>query len=214
MEVEESANVAQAPDSFVLAKVSGAFLKFASVDQVPAEGVELGPLDAESLGSLTLEQMGEVYGSVAGVNPKKFKTKEVGIESILYQARKMPTFDPSRPRVAATAPAPKSKKDKAARSADVSGGKFARKEGEVFELVAPENSASVVAKLAPQAQELLLIIAELAKEKGSATVLGADLNAALSRPEVKDRLRTKQDPLRILQYYKGKLIGSGLLRNR
>ena len=66
--------------------------------------------------------------------------------------------------------------------------------------------------LAPQARELVLIMTDLAKEKGATSFSGTDLNEKLKIPEVGARLRTKQDPLRILQYYKGKLISVGLVR--
>ena len=66
--------------------------------------------------------------------------------------------------------------------------------------------------LAPQARALVSIMADLAKELGSASFGGAALEARLKVPEVAALLRTKQDPLRILQYYKGKLISVGLIR--
>ena len=55
-------------------------------------------------------------------------------------------------------------------------------------------------------------VAALAKQKNAATFSGTDLDSFLKIPEVGARLRTRQDPARILAYYKGKLIAAGLVR--
>ena len=76
----------------------------------------------------------------------------------------------------------------------------------------PKVTAEVVRGLAPQARALVSIMADLAKELGSASFGGAALEARLKVPEVAALLRTKQDPMRILAYYKGKLVSVGMIR--
>ena len=53
---------------------------------------------------------------------------------------------------------------------------------------------------------------DAAKEKGSTKFSGLEIQQILGKPEMVARLKTRQDPMRILQYYQGKLMGSGLLR--
>jgi hypothetical protein len=185
---------------FILAKVGGKLLRFAAVESVP-EGAET--ITLESVQELPKDKIGELYGTVAGVSPKHFKDKRMAIESLIYQVAKMPIYDPSAVK-------PEAKPGEAKKTA--AGEKFVRKSNETFELLTPPDTEKVLRDLAPQARELILIMTELAKEKGSTTFSGSELNSKLKIPEVGARLRTKQDPLRILQYYKGKLIGAGLVR--
>ena len=186
---------------FILAKVGGKLLRFAAVESVP-EGAET--ITLESVQELPKDKIGELYGTVAGVSPKHFKDKRMAIESLIYQVAKMPIYDPNAPK-------PEARPGESKKAA-ASGEKFVRKSNETFELLTPPDTEKVLRDLAPQARELILIMTELAKEKGSTTFSGAELNSKLKIPEVGARLRTKQDPLRILQYYKGKLIGAGLVR--
>ena len=130
----------------------------------------------------------------------------MAIESLAYQVAKMPVFDPNAPK-----PEPAAKGTKPAKAADGEK-KYARKTPDTFELLQPAELDKVMRGLAPQARELVLIMTDLAKEKGATSFSGTDLNEKLKIPEVGARLRTKQDPLRILQYYKGKLIAVGLIK--
>jgi hypothetical protein len=191
---------------FVVAKVGGKFLRFATREAVPSEGVDEGPYTPDIVREMTKEAIGELYSAVAGVSPKKFKDKRVAIESLAYQVAKMAIFDPSAPK-----PEPVAKGVKPAKAADGEK-KYARKTPDTFELLQPAELDKVMRGLAPQARELVLIMTDLAKEKGATSFSGTDLNEKLKIPEVGARLRTKQDPLRILQYYKGKLISVGLIR--
>ena len=192
-----------AATAFVVAKINDKWVRFKDKDSVPC-GVDL--VTEVIAAEMTVDDIGDLYSKIAGVSPKKFKNKKVAIESLAYQVAKMAVFDPNAPK-----PEPVAKGAKPAKAADGEK-KYARKTPDTFELLQPEKLDEVMRGLAPQARELVLIMTDLAKEKGATSFSGTDLNEKLRIPEVGARLRTKQDPLRILQYYRGKLIGVGLIR--
>ena len=200
---EVAAPVAKVAD-YVIAKVGEKYVRFADLASVP-EGAE--PLTPEIVAEMTKDAIGELYSAIAGVPSKKFKDKKIGLESLAYQVAKMRIFDPSAPAVAA-------KVDKPAKVAKVAGEKAARaaKVPSTLELQQPEKLDEVLRDLAPQARELVAILADLAKEKGATSFSSADIAEYIKRPEVAARLRTKQDPQRILQYYKNELISAGFVR--
>ena len=200
---EVAAPVAKVAD-YVIAKVGEKYVRFADLASVP-EGAE--PLTPEIVAEMTKDAIGELYSAIAGVPSKKFKDKKIGLESLAYQVAKMRIFDPSAPAVAA-------KVDKPAKVAKVAGEKAARaaKVPSTLELQQPEKLDEVLRDLAPQARELVAIMADLAKEKGATSFSSADIAEYIKRPEVAARLRTKQDPQRILQYYKNELISAGFVR--
>ena len=192
-----------AATAFVVAKINDRWVRFKDKDSVPC-GVDL--VTEVIAAEMTVDDIGDLYSKIAGVSPKKFKNKKVAIESLAYQVVKMPVFDPNAPK-----PEPAAKGAKPAKAADGEK-KYARKTPDTFELLQPAELDKVMRGLAPQARELVLIMTDLAKEKGATSFSGTDLNEKLKIPEVGARLRTKQDPLRILQYYKGKLISVVLVR--
>lgn len=195
------------PMEFIVAKVGGRFLRFASRESLPSEGVEEGPYDLNIINGMSKEAIGDLYSDVASVSPKKFKDRKVAIDSFAYQVAKLPLFDPNPAK-----PAPAAKAEKLAATSGESEKKYARKTSDTFELVKPDELDKVMRELAPQARELVLIMTDLAREKNSTSFSSAELSEKLKIPEVAAKLRTKQDPLRILQYYKGKLVSVGLLR--
>jgi hypothetical protein len=192
-----------AATAFVVAKINDKWVRFKDKDSVPC-GVDL--VTEVIAAEMTVDDIGDLYSKIAGVSPKKFKNKKVAIESLAYQVAKMAVFDPNAPK-----PEPAAKGTKPAKATDGEK-KYARKTPDTFELLQPAELDKVMRGLAPQARELVLIMTDLAKEKGATSFSGTDLNEKLKIPEVGARLRTKQDPLRILQYYRGKLIGVGLVR--
>ena len=192
-----------AATAFVVAKTNDRWVRFKDKDSVPC-GVDL--VTEVIAAEMTVDDIGDLYSKIAGVSPKKFKNKKVAIESLAYQVAKMPVFDPNAPK-----PEPAAKGTKPAKAADGEK-KYARKTPDTFELLQPAELDKVMRGLAPQARELVLIMTDLAKEKGATSFSGTDLNEKLKIPEVGARLRTKQDPLRILQYYRGKLISAGFVR--
>lgn len=193
--------------AFVVAKVEGGkFLRFKSLEDLPKEGTTLA-ITNQTVGELTKDEIGNIYSQIVGTGKKNFKDKKIAIESLVYQIAKLPVFDPNASPLAEAV-----KAGAKANKPTKEGKKYERKTPDTFELLQPEEVDKVLRGLAPQARELVLIMADLAKEKGSTTFSGEDLNAKLKIAEVGARLRTKQDPLRILQYYKGKLISSGLIR--
>ena len=200
---EGAGAVAAKATAFVVAKVDGKYVRLPNKESAPPD-VEV--ITEETVAEMTKDAIGELYSAIAGVSPKKFKDKRVAIESLAYQVVKMAIFDPNAPK-----PEPAAKGAKPAKAADGEK-KYARKTPDTFELLQPAELDKVMRGLAPQARELVLIMTDLAKEKGATSFSGTDLNEKLKIPEVGARLRTKQDPLRILQYYKGKLISVGLVR--
>lgn len=187
---------------FVLARVEGKFLRFGSADLVPA-GAE--PITLATLEGMPKDLVEDVYSKVAGILPKTFKDKGVAVASLAYQVGKMRLHDPSAPVVTqAEEPRASGKSTKAERAT--------RKGQETFELLTIPDFGKVTNTLAPQARELVAIMVELAKEKGSATFTGAELQAKLQEPASVARLKTKQEVSRILAYYQGRMIGAGLIR--
>ena len=65
-------------------------------------------------------------------------------------------------------------------------------------------------RLPPQAQALVEIIEEYVNKFTVKTVLETELKTYIM--EHREKLNTQQDPWRIFQYYRGKLIASGFLR--
>ena len=193
-----------AATAFVVAKINDKWVRFKDKDSVPC-GVDL--VTEVIAAEMTVDDIGDLYSKIAGVSPKKFKNKKVAIESLAYQVAKMTVFDPSVPK-----PEPPPVKGGKATPSVNGEKKYARKTPDTFELLQPAELDKVMRGLAPQARELVLIMTDLAKEKGAVTFAGNDLGEFLKKPEVAARLRTKQDPLRILQYYKGALISKGLVR--
>lgn len=189
---------------FVVAKLDGRFRRFQDTGVVPEKATDRVTL--ESLDKMTMDAIAEMYGDVTGQIPKNFKTKAIAVESLVYQLNKLPMFDPS----AAVAPTTVVKSKGSTASTTPAAPK--EKTKNTFELLAPANSKEVLQGLAPQARELVLIMTDVAQETGSATFGEDVLQKKLAIPEVGARLNTRQDPNRILQYYKGKLIGAGLIR--
>lgn len=184
---------------FAIAKLDGKFLRFKTAEMVPS-GIEA--ITEESINEMTKEKLGELYGAVAGVEAKKFKDRRVAVDSLLYQFGKLPKYDPVAP--AETKPA------KATAPAKV--GKHQKKDTEVYKVMSPPNSSKILGGLAPQARELFLIMVELAESQNSDSFSGADLDLKLNQDSSMKRLNTRQDPGRILSYYKGKMIGLGLIQ--
>lgn len=196
------ATPAQVAD-FIVAKLDGKFLRFTSLDKVP-EGER--PVTLSTLKGLDVSKLGSIYADIAGVAPKNFKNTRDAIESISYQAGKIPLYDPHAPSKPGV---------KSAKGPKVSGGaKIEPKMKSVvtYDLLTPENTKEAVESLAPQARELITIMVGLAKEKGTSSFTEAELQAKLAIPEVAATLKTRQPPVRILQYYKSKLVSSGLVK--
>lgn len=190
-------------EGLIFAKVGGRFLRFSTAESVP-ETVDEGPYTIEILRELTPAKIGELYGNVAKVPTKNFKDPKVAIDSLVYQVAKIPLFDPNKPvEVQAATPIMTGQSTEK---------RVVSKKSEFYELSSPADLDKVLGGLAPQARELVLIMTELANDKGSTKFSSSELEERINLPEVAARLKTKQEPLRILKYYKGKLIGSGLIK--
>lgn len=185
-----------AQDAVVIAKIDGRFVRLVDPDSAP-EGITT--YTAVTLENSSMEDLGELYGSLAGQNPKKFKAKSTAIESIMFQGSRLPIFDPNKPKAAPQ------KSESTAKSEAVPA---RSKSQNVFELQFPKDLESRVKALPPQAKTLLLIMTDI----GRTSFTEQELLDALNLPANVAKLNTKQAPARILQYYKGKLITVGLIK--
>lgn len=195
---------------FIIGKINGLFVKFPNLEAVP-EGTEA--IVGENVKAMSKDAIDSLYSDVARISmPKKFKSKIVALESLEYQVNKLPEYGAAASTAVRSTDSPMA-------AAVLSGAKankvpkVPKKDSSTYELLSPPNVDEVLKSLAPQARELVAIFADLAKEKASTTFTGADVEAFFKRPEVAARLRTRQEPVRILTYYKGILISKGMIRS-
>ena len=162
------------------------------------------------LSDMPLEDLGKLYGMIAGTTPKHFKSMDVAVESVAYQVHKLYVYDPNAPKVV-----PQQQVRGSSRKAlfvDSGETKTVRRAPSTYELLTPPDVDKVLRSLAPQAREIVAIMAELVAETKSNTFSETALEERLKRADVVERLRTRQEPTRILQYYKGKLITVGMVK--
>ena len=202
---QEAVNLAANP--FLIAIVDGRYARFDTTTN--HEGLE-GVVTQELLPNMTKEALGELYGKLASVSTKNFKTKEIAIESVAYQVAKMSIFDPNAPKPVPVVKG--TKKTSGTTTAATGDKKYARKAPDVFELINVPDAAAALKNLAPQAQEIVLAMTELVELKGSPSFTSEEIVAHLNKSEIAARLNTVQEPVRILKYYKGKLISAGLIK--
>lgn len=175
-----------------LARVGDRYFRYKS-------GVELpeGAIEVDLSGNLTKEQLEEMYAALAGTNVKKFKSREVALENVSYQVGKLPELSDSK---SPQAPEKSEKSDK----------KYVRKSPSNYKLLVDAESQDKLKTLSPQALGCINILADFAKEVGRFDFQEAELKAYFE--SAKDRLKTKQDPWRILMYYRHSLVSLDLLR--
>lgn len=200
--VEENAS---APTTGLdVALVDGSYVRLLEGVE-PPEGSEVYKFD--DLDSLELTKLGEIYGALAGVSPKKFKSPKIAVESIAFQLKKRTPTNPWAPRPQTPASA-----DGGTVKTKV---KVEKKDKEptksVITLLAPDDLAEQLKKLAPQAREVVGILSELAASSGTPTFNSEMVSKALNLPESVARLRTRQSPDRIFAYYRSALIASGII---
>lgn len=188
-------------NSFVLVKLPGnKFVRYTgSEDPIPLGEVVT---TSSTIEEMTKEQLGELYGTLIGSNPKNFKDKKIAIESVSYQIGKLQATESLVLPPAAVAAQKSAKKDKATG--------VAKEKATSFELLAPENLAEAMAKLPPQARAVISAMTDVVTEKGRSTFTGAELEERLKRAD--SPLTTRQEPMRIVSYYREKLTGAGLVK--
>ncbi len=183
---------AKAPQEIVVGKNPTGYVRYASKAAVPDD---VSAVSEDDLTAMSKEELESLYSSLAGGMPKKFKNPKVALENVLYQIDKMPLYEEKTAQVVA---------------ASASQRKYERKSPNKYTLLMGEGSDKAMKDLAPQARECVSIMGDFAKELGRLEFGEDELRAKFEASA--DRLDTKQDPWRILQYYRGKLIGSNLLR--
>lgn len=197
--------VTQVP-GFNVVKLGDRFVRMPVAAGVP-EGAEV--IDLTQIEGMELDKMGELYGELAKTSVKKFKTKKVAIESINYQVGKLPIVDPASGKVTVNSPANDTKTNTAAPGEKK---ERAKKALANVELLTPPDAGEKLKKLAPQARELVMLMTEMATAKGSTSLTGDELSAALNTPEFVARLRTRQEPARIFSYYRPVLNKEGFIK--
>lgn len=189
-------SASSAPEvSFTLAKVGTNYFKFAPDAPLP-EGAQTMTLD--DLSKSSKEELEEMYASVAGTSPKKFKSQEMALENVTFQVGKMKLIAAA----AATGPLPA--------TVDPTERKYAKKAPSTYKLMLDAGSSDKIKNLGPQARECINVMADFAKQEGRLEFKEDELKVFFDA--CKDRLKTKQEPWRILMYYRGKLISADLLR--
>ncbi len=181
--------------TFFLVKVGNSYKKYA-VDVPLPDGA--ATITQEALENSSKEDLEEAYAAIAGTSVKKFKSKELALENVVYQVGKMPTLSSSAP---VTQPASAEKAEKKT---------YVRKSPSNYKLVVDESSQDKLKVLSPQARSCIDIMADFAKKVGRFEFQEKELKDFFESE--KARLNTKQDPWRILMYYRSKLISADLLR--
>jgi hypothetical protein len=189
--------VAEVPE-FILGVVRGSYKKFAKLEEIPA-GTPL--FCSEDMEDMDKEELEKVYAHIVGVDPKKFPTKAMAIQSLIHQVEKMPTVK----FVEESAEPPADDEPKATVKKVVG-----RKLAETYELLdfPPEKQAEI-GKLAPQARECVKLMALLAAKLGKTRFSEAELKPFMNGN--KEPFSSVQEPWRIFQYYRSKLEGVGVL---
>jgi hypothetical protein len=179
----------------VVARINGRHFRTSDPSKLP-EGSELAT--REQIEVMPIEELNELYSAVAGVPLKKFKAREVAKESVFYQIGKLPEYGGAV-------------KPSAEPSSRPAAGARRSKVPETIELL-PVLDEKAIGSLAPQARELLLMMAEIAKENGATSFSSTLLESRLKEPKSAERLRTRQDPVRIMLYYRSKLVDNGFIK--
>lgn len=183
---------------FFLAKLAGGqYNRYMKKESMPEGAVTY---DRASVEAMTKEQVGELYGSLIGTSAKNFKDRRIAVDSLAFQISKLRPVDGPSVTVVPL----------------VNVKKIGRqpRQPEVTELLPREDAAELLKEMAPQAREIISLFADIAAETGSMLITSKQLEEKLAIPEIVARFKTKQDPMRIIYYYRSKLTALGLIRVR
>lgn len=191
------------PTELFVANVDGKYLRFEKLEHVPA-GCRTYTNKRELLGQ-TQKQVEAVFAHVKGIPPKTFKDKETAAENLWDAFGELPLFVPKKaaPPAADTdgsLPADAGK-------TDTSKKKYQKKRDVDIYKILPETDKTRKAldDFAPQAKACVEIIRADGKPQYTEDELKALMEAN------RGKLRTKQTPWRIFQYYRGMLISADIL---
>lgn len=76
----------------------------------------------------------------------------------------------------------------------------------------PEDQQRGLYEIPQQAKDIIYYLNERAIDRGSATWMEPEMKQVMVEMEKEKRLRTRQDPWRIFQYYRSKLIKYGFIK--
>jgi hypothetical protein len=186
----------EVPGEFIIGIVGKTYRKFERLEVVPA-GTSV--LDREDLDAMSKEELEEVYANIAGTDPKVFPSWGMALANVLFQVEEMRIYHPE-PEQEESDEDPKVGKQKRLRGPDT------------YTLLVPlsDKAREGLAKLPRQARECLNIMLELASSKDSFSFSEKDLKTSFEG--CKERLATRQEPWRILQYYRKDLEGAGIVQ--
>ncbi len=213
-ESNESSEKVQ-PTGWRVAKVGSQYVQIAENLEIPAD---VTYITREGVEERKLEDIAIVYGLVARVSPKKFKNKQLAMESMDYQVGKLQVLNsfevkqeaPVEPKTAVEGegeaevdPRPKAyivqEKERAARVRPS------------IRLLTPADPAKCMESLAPQAKMLVSILTDAALERENVLFTTQQLTELMNTEESVARLKTRQEGVRIMMYYRRDLIESGLI---
>ena len=197
------------PITFAIVEVGGKFARVLDPENQEFPDPRPIVIDQENVLLLEEDEQARLYGRVAGVPPKKFKTSKALLESLEYQASKLPLYGIKQPESAPQEQAGRPD----ARAANGNRTREPRKSADRITILSPANHAELFKKLPAQAKALITLMTELAGELGTTELPGAQLLGKLAEPRSIEMMsNTKQPPLRILGYYSSRLTSEGWIR--
>lgn len=187
-------------ETIVVAAMDGKYRRFSSREQVPKD-VRVYTTRGELQGQ-TLKQLEMIHSlAVGAATPTKFESHAKAVTTVWETFSSLPLYTPPAPKeLPADAEEDAKVEPKAEKSfvAARSGGTYRIKP------TTPESETKI-AKLAPQARS----IAAMIRADGRTQFSEEELKALIVKNA--KELRTRQEPWRIFQYYRSKMIGADLL---
>jgi hypothetical protein len=196
-----ASNPAKTPTELFVANVDGKYLRFEKLEHVPA-GCRTYTNKRELLGQ-TQKQVEAVYAHVKGIQPKSFKDKETAADNLWSAFGELPLFVPKKSVPSSdtdgSLPADAGKTDTKK--------KYQKKRAVDIYKILPETDKTrkALEEFAPQAKACVEII----RADGKAQYTEDELKALMEANRAK--LRTKQIPWRIFQYYRGAMVSADIL---
>lgn len=201
------------PITFSIVEINGRFTRVLDPEIVEVSDPKLVIIDQENILRLDPDTQARIYGRVAGTSPKIFKTPRALLESLEYQAQKLPVYG-----------AKETLKEKFDEDPSIGGGEKKERSAKstrgprksalnVVHLQVPNDRDQLFNKLPSQAKALITLMTELAGELKTTDLPGQSVIEKISQPRSIEMMsNTTQPPLRILAYYASRLISEGWIR--
>jgi hypothetical protein len=180
---------------FVIAKLdNNSLVRFNTITEVPA-GTSV--ITAEDLEDISIQEITEIYSSIAGTPPKKFRTRAIAVESLVQKIGEMPFHQLEPESVVEDIEAKR---------------KYTRKNPNVFEILpqTPETPRKIE-DIAPQGKAAMDLLYAAVKHFKTNRIEEKDLMEFFREEKNAMTLHTRQDPWRIFQYYRAQLTRAGIV---